>query len=130
MITITRRLEWLTLVAAVCCAAVEARASCVETFETGKQPLAEIHVATTGNGSAGSPFATIERAAQAALPGTAIRVHAGTYAGGLFVGDLAGTLAAPIWVGGAPGEARPQPARGRNERDRQPGPALPRPGGR
>jgi len=109
--TITRRLEWLTLVATVCFA-LEARASAIRTFETGKQPLAEIHVATTGNdttgnGSAGSPFATIERAAQAALPGTAIRVHAGTYAGGQFIGDLAGTLPAPIWIGGAPGEARP-----------------------
>jgi hypothetical protein len=107
---ITRRSGWLALLAVA--AAVEARAACVETFETGKQPLAVVHVAvggnnTTGNGSAGNPFATIERAVQAAGPGTAIRVHAGTYAGDNYIDGLAGTLAAPIWIGGAPGEARP-----------------------
>jgi len=60
-----------------------------------------------GDGSPGNPFATLGRAAQEALPGSAIRVHAGTYAGGTFLADLAGTANAPIWIGGAPGEARP-----------------------
>jgi hypothetical protein len=87
-------------------------AACVTTFENGLQPAAVLHVATggndsTGNGSAGNPFASIERAAQVATPGTAIRVHAGTYAGGQYLEGLAGTPAAPIWIGGAPGEARP-----------------------
>jgi len=84
----------------------------VPTFETGKQPALEIHVAVgghddTGDGSAANPYASIERAAQDAAPGAAIRLHAGTYAGGTYLQDLAGTEAAPIWIGGAPGETRP-----------------------
>jgi hypothetical protein len=97
---------------ALCVVRPAAAATCVTTFETGRQPSAEIHVATTGsdasgNGSAGAPFASIERAALAATAGTAIRVHAGTYPGDNYVDGLAGTAAAPIWIGGAPGEARP-----------------------
>ena len=84
----------------------------VLTFETGRQPAFEIHVAVdgqddTGNGSPASPYASIERATQDAAPGAAIRLHAGTYAGGTYLEDLAGTEATPIWIGGAPGEARP-----------------------
>ena len=113
-------MTWITRLPVVClvtvsvfAAAVETRAaSCVETFETGKQPTAVIHVATNGNdnagnGSAANPYATIARAAQAAAPGTAIRVHAGTYGGGQYIEDLEGTALAPIWIGGAPGEGRP-----------------------
>jgi hypothetical protein len=81
------------------------------TFENGKTPSAELHVATngsgSGDGSAGNPFGTIEQAAAVATPGTAIRVHAGTYAADMYIADLAGTEAAPIWIGGAPGEAKP-----------------------
>jgi hypothetical protein len=84
----------------------------VPTFETGKQPTFEIHVAVggddgTGDGSAANPYASIERAAQDAAPGAAIRLHAGTYAGGTYLQDLTGTQAEPIWIGGAPGETRP-----------------------
>ncbi len=84
----------------------------ITTFETGKSPTLIIHVAVTGNdntgdGSSGAPYATIERAAQDAVPGAAIRVHAGTYTEQSSVEGLAGTAAAPIWIGGAPGEARP-----------------------
>ncbi len=84
----------------------------VVTFETGKQPTAEIHVATTGSdttgdGSATHPYATLDRAADDAVPGTAIRIHAGTYTDHAWIADLAGTADAPIWIGGAPGEARP-----------------------
>lgn len=84
----------------------------ISTFEDGRFPTTEIHVATTGDdragdGSLGLPFATIGRAAQAARPGTAIRVHAGTYPGGAFVPDLRGREDAPIWLGGMPGEGRP-----------------------
>jgi hypothetical protein len=98
--------------AAVTLATVAGAAPWAVTFETGKQPLNVLHVAVggndnTGNGSAGSPFASIGRAANAAAPGTAIRVHAGTYPGGQYIDDLAGTLANPIWIGGAPAEARP-----------------------
>jgi hypothetical protein len=84
----------------------------IATFADGLVPAQELHVATngsdgSGDGSAQSPFATIEHAASLATPGTAIRVHAGTYAGGAYIDDLAGADGAPIWIGGAPGEARP-----------------------
>jgi len=81
-------------------------------FDRGLEPTRILHVDdggndTTGDGSSGSPFASIGRAAQEATPGTAIRVHAGTYPGGAYLADLRGTSIAPIWIGGAPGEARP-----------------------
>lgn len=84
----------------------------LEAFGRGFSPAAEIHVATwgnnsTGNGSAGNPYATIGRAAQEVAPGVAIRVHEGVYVGGIYLSDLAGTETAPIWIGGAPGEVRP-----------------------
>lgn len=84
----------------------------LEAFGRGLAPTSEIHVATwgnnsTGNGAPGSPYATIGRAAQDATPGAAIRVHEGVYAGGVYLADLAGTAAAPIWIGGAPGEVKP-----------------------
>jgi len=84
----------------------------VPTFADGKSPTQEIHVSpsgndTSGDGSAAKPYATIGRGAKQAKPGSAVRVHAGTYAGGAYIEGLAGTAAAPIWIGGAPGEARP-----------------------
>ncbi len=83
----------------------------ITTFESGKTPSQEVHVSPSGSdsasGAAGSPVKTLAKAAQLATPGTAIRVHAGTYPGGEFISGLAGTAAAPIWLGGAPGEARP-----------------------
>lgn len=82
------------------------------TFEDGLAPTAEIHVATNGSdgdgcGAEGSPCATVEGALANASPGTAIRIHSGTYAGGAYVSGVAGTADAPIWIGGAPGEDRP-----------------------
>jgi hypothetical protein len=82
------------------------------TFADGKSPTAVVHVAPggdddTGDGSEATPYATLERAAQDAAPGTAIRLHAGTYAGDQYLSDLRGTAEAPIWIGGAPGETRP-----------------------
>lgn len=86
----------------------------IVTFEDGKAPTRVVHVApppagsdAAGDGSEVAPFATIGRAARGATPGTAVRIHAGVYAGGTFLTDLAGTAEAPIWIGGAPGEARP-----------------------
>jgi hypothetical protein len=84
----------------------------VPTFADGKSPTRELHVSpsgsdTSGDGSAAKPYATIGRGAKQATPGSAVRVHAGTYAGGAYIEGLAGTAAAPIWIGGAPGEARP-----------------------
>lgn len=84
----------------------------ISTFADGLTPAAELHVAemgndTTGDGSSSSPYATIEHAAGLATPGTAVVVHAGTYAGDAYIADLAGSAGAPIWIGGAAGEARP-----------------------
>jgi hypothetical protein len=60
-----------------------------------------------GNGSEGRPFRTLTAAARGIEPGTAIVLHAGTYAGGTTLVDLHGTDANPIWITGAPGEAPP-----------------------
>lgn len=84
----------------------------ISTFEDGRVPTSEIHVAATGDdlsgdGTSQNPYATIDRAANGAMPGVAIQVHAGTYMGGAYIQNLAGTADAPIWIGGAPGEARP-----------------------
>ncbi|MCX7555965.1 right-handed parallel beta-helix repeat-containing protein [Xanthomonadaceae bacterium JHOS43] len=81
-------------------------------FASGLSPSHVLHVATggndsIGNGSSTQPFATVVRAAQVALPGAAIVIHPGTYAGGQFVADLRGTAVAPIWVGGMAGQPRP-----------------------
>ena len=82
------------------------------TFEDGKQPSAEIHVATTGAdtpdcGTEPNPCASLDHAAGFASPGSAVIVHEGTYPGGGYIGGLTGTEAEPIWIGGAAGEARP-----------------------
>lgn len=92
--------------------AVPPRCDYIDTFDRGLTPTVDLHVATwgsdsTGNGSAGNPFATIDRAVEEAGPGTAVRVHPGTYSGGVYVSDVAGSESAPIWIGGAPGEVRP-----------------------
>jgi len=84
----------------------------IPTFETGKHPTFLIHVAVnghddTGTGSQANPYASLERAVQDVAPGAGIRIHTGSYAGGTYLEDLAGTAAAPIWIGGAPGETRP-----------------------
>ena len=82
------------------------------TFEHGKVPSAEIHVSTSGTNEAGcgepaSPCASLAYAANLAVPGTAVVVHAGTYDGGGFISDVSGTEDEPIWIGGAAGEERP-----------------------
>ena len=83
----------------------------ISTFADGLTPAREIHVATNGtangDGSAGSPVNSVQRGIQLATPGTAVRIHAGTYAGGAFVTATQGMATAPIWIGGMPGEARP-----------------------
>lgn len=81
-------------------------------FEAGKSPDFEIHVSPTGSdlsgdGSSGAPYATIARAVEDAGPGAAIRIHPGTYAGGISINQLSGTAEAPIWIGGANSETRP-----------------------
>jgi hypothetical protein len=84
----------------------------ITTFETGKHPTSIIHVAVTGNddtgvGTSDNPYASLQRAAQDVDPGEGIHLHAGVYPGGVYLADLEGTAAAPIWIGGAPGETRP-----------------------
>ncbi len=84
----------------------------ITTFETGKTPTVEIHVAPTGDdltgdGSAANPYKTPARALQDAAPGTAIRLHSGTYADRINISDLHGTSENPIWIGGAPDETPP-----------------------
>jgi hypothetical protein len=85
--------------------------SAITTFEDGKIPTQTVHVTTAGSsqgdGSQGAPFGSIEQAAAHATPGTSVVIHAGTYAGGDFVTGLSGTADAPIWIGGAAGEAKP-----------------------
>jgi hypothetical protein len=59
------------------------------------------------DGTAAAPVRTIRRGIALARPGTAVRIHPGTYPGGTYVDDLEGTAQAPIWIGGVPGAARP-----------------------
>ncbi|RME26565.1 MAG: hypothetical protein D6806_06015, partial [Deltaproteobacteria bacterium] len=82
------------------------------TFDDGLLPSNYLHVSpagsdTDGDGSPGNPFATIEHAARRAAPGTSVVIHAGTYPGGNYLENLRGRPDAPIWIGGAEGEARP-----------------------
>lgn len=93
---------------------LSAAADSIVTIETGKTPTNIIYVAptgsdTTGNGSLGQPYRTLNRAADDATPGTAIRLQPGTYtnASTEFLEDLHGTADNPIWIGGDPGQPRP-----------------------
>ncbi len=84
----------------------------IPTFEDGRTPSREIHVATTGSddsgdGSPGAPFASVAHAAGLVGPGDAIRIHPGTYRRHTYFYRLRGTAEAPIWVGGVPGQERP-----------------------
>lgn len=84
----------------------------VVTFADGKQPLREIFVSPAGNDSAGTgtrrnPYETIARALDGVRPGDAIRLLPGDYPPGAVVRNVAGTVEAPIRLGGVPGEKRP-----------------------
>lgn len=84
----------------------------ITTFADNRTPLREVFVSPTGNNSTGNgsrskPFQTIARALNGYKPGDAIRLLPGTYSGGTFVNDLAGTSNAPVWIGGITGESRP-----------------------
>jgi hypothetical protein len=81
-------------------------------FASGLTPTQEIHVSPGGNdqsgdGSSAKPFATIGKGVSAAQPGSAVRIHSGTYPGDVYVSNLSGSATAPIWIGGAPGETKP-----------------------
>lgn len=81
------------------------------TFADGITPERVLHVdanaAPGGDGSSGAPFQSIEEAAAAATPGTSIVLGAGVHQGDQFVSALHGTAAAPIWIGGEPGQEKP-----------------------
>lgn len=84
----------------------------VRTFADGKTPSREFFVSPSGNNSTGlgsrtSPFRTVGRAVQEAQPGDAVRLLPGVHAGGISVSELEGTEAAPIWIGGEPGQPTP-----------------------
>jgi hypothetical protein len=74
-------------------------------FDVGLTPTRTLHVAPggTGDGSAGSPLGDIEAAVRMATPGTEVLVHAGTYAGNLYVENVHGSATAPIWLRGEAG---------------------------
>ncbi|MBC7773657.1 MAG: right-handed parallel beta-helix repeat-containing protein [Pyrinomonadaceae bacterium] len=99
----------LTLLNAGPGAAASAQPVCeaLPTFDAGLFPTRELHVAPpplgndqSGDGSAARPFATIRHAVGNAEPGTAVRVHPGSYAGGTFISEVRGLADAPIWIGG------------------------------
>ncbi|WP_188062713.1 right-handed parallel beta-helix repeat-containing protein [Sphingobium sp. KCTC 72723] len=72
-----------------------------------KTPSKVLHVAIgsgQGDGSASRPFHSIQDAVNAATPGTAIMVHAGTYVENVKVPwNKSGTSDAPIWLVSADG---------------------------
>lgn len=82
----------------------------IRPFDREVAPSSFLHVApppvgsdSSGDGSPGAPFATIEHAASLAAAGTAIRLSPGTHQADQFVSDLTGSPSAPIWIGGEPG---------------------------
>ena len=86
------------------------RCDAIRPFDRDVVPSGFLHVApppagndSTGDGSAGAPFASIEHAASLAGPGTAIRLSPGVHSSDQFVADLEGTALGPIWIGGEPG---------------------------
>jgi hypothetical protein len=90
---------------------IETSCSETPTFEQGMTPTIIIHVAVggDGDGSEADPYGSVGAALAHPQfgPGTAIRIHAGTYNADHYLADIRGTAAAPIWIGGAPGEAKP-----------------------
>lgn len=74
-------------------------------FDVDLPPTRTLHVAPggSGDGSEAAPFGDVEAAIRAATPGTEVRLHAGTYEGGLYLENVNGTAAAPIWLSGVPG---------------------------
>ena len=83
----------------------------IRTFADGKVPLREIFVSSGGEGAGEEtrekPYRTVGEALRNVRAGDAIRLQPGEYEGGIFARGLQGTEAAPIWIGGETGKARP-----------------------
>ncbi len=86
----------------------DSRAQEIITFADNLVPTWEIHVAppplgddAAGDGSSYFPYATISHALGLAGPGCAVKIHPGTYGGGIYMDRLEGEANAPIWIGGA-----------------------------
>jgi hypothetical protein len=88
------------------------------TFDEGLTPSRQIFLDASasgpGDGSADDPYVELESALSDLTPGTALRIRPGTYTGGAFASGIAGTEAAPIWIGGVPGMPRPVLSGGSN----------------
>ena len=93
---------------AALCLALGASSLCadgaVTTFADGLVPTQELHVAvggsnSTGDGSVTNPYATIQFAVSRGGPGTAVRVHPGTYGGGEYIANVSGTASAGVGGG-------------------------------
>lgn len=72
-------------------------------FDEGIEYERELFVATTGSDSSGdgstdNPFATLNRAASVATPGTRIVMREGNYAGGIYIQNFAGEPGRPVAV--------------------------------
>lgn len=71
------------------------------------KPTRVLHVSVgtgTGDGSANNPFHSIQAAVNAATPGTAILVHAGTYTENVKIpNNRGGSSSAPVWLVSADG---------------------------
>lgn len=84
-----------------------AAASCAPPapFDVARAPSRTLHVAVggSGDGSEGAPFGSIAEGIRAATPGTLVLVHAGTYAGTVYLENVNGTELAPIWLRGEDG---------------------------
>ncbi len=74
-------------------------------------PKSVFHVSVTGNdanaGTAAKPWRTISKAVRTLTAGQAAYVHYGTYNESLSITTRDGTSSAPIFLMGAPGEAKP-----------------------
>ncbi|MFN7935676.1 MAG: right-handed parallel beta-helix repeat-containing protein [Bryobacteraceae bacterium] len=75
-----------------------------EPFDGGITYSRTLHVSPSGtgagNGTAGAPFDTLQRAVREATPGTRILLHAGTYKGATTLTGLKGEPGKPIAISG------------------------------
>ncbi|HZH03686.1 MAG TPA: right-handed parallel beta-helix repeat-containing protein [Myxococcaceae bacterium] len=82
-----------------------------DTAYAGRNPTTIFHVAVGGNdnnpGTSARPWRTLTKAVRTLTAGQGAYVHAGTYSEHVSITSRDGTAAAPIFLMGAPGEAKP-----------------------